>query len=89
MGQCQFTYRLQVPAATLLEQIQQLAKEFEGELQGDEQAGQFSLSLLIGRIVGQYTVHEEQLQLTITAKPFWVGCDTIDATIRNYLSALA
>lgn len=89
MAQCQFTYRLQVPAAALLEQIQQLAQEYEGEIQGDEQAGRLRLPLFIGTIVGEYTIVGDELQLNITQKPFLVGCGTIDATIRKYLTALA
>ncbi len=89
MAQCQFTYRLQVPAETLLEQIRQLAEEYQGEIQGDEHSGRLRLSLFIGTIQGEYTIAGDELQLTITQKPFLVGCGTIDATIRQYLSALA
>ncbi len=89
MGQCQFNYQLKEPVAVLLAQIQQLAKEYGGGFQGDESSGQISLTMLIGTIAGEYTIAGDQLQLTITKKPFLVGCATIDATIRQYLPALA
>ncbi|MGQ9920401.1 MAG: hypothetical protein ACUVRZ_03620 [Desulfobacca sp.] len=89
MGQCQFSYQLREPAAVLLGQIQQIAKEYGGEFQGDEKSGQLSLSSWIGTIAAEYTIDGDQLQLTVTEKPFLVGCATIDATIRQYLPALA
>lgn len=89
MGQCQFSYQLKEPAAVLLAQIRQLAEEYQGEIQGNEESGQIRLTLLIGTIEGEYKVTGDQLQLTITKKPFLVGCGMIDATIRQYLPVLA
>ncbi len=89
MGQCQFSYKLKEPAAVLLAQIRQLAEEYRGEFQGNEESGQIRLTLLIGTIEGEYNVTGDQLLLTITKKPFLVGCGTIDATIRQYLPVLA
>ncbi len=89
MAPCRLEYRLQVPAAELVEQVRNLAKEYQGEFQGDEHSGVLSLPLLLGTIGGEYTIADGQLTLQITTKPFWVGCETIDATIKQYLPALA
>jgi hypothetical protein len=89
MGQCKFSYQLKEPAAELLAQIQQLAKEYGGEFQGDDKSGYLAIKMFIGTIAGEYTIAGDQLELTITKKPFLVGCATIDATIRQYLPVLA
>lgn len=88
MGQCQLVYRLKEPAAALLEQIRDLAREYQGEVQGNEHSGKLSLPLLIGTIDGEYTITGDQLELIITKKPFLLGCQTIDAVIRQYLTTL-
>ena len=89
MGQGQLTFQLKVPAAELLGQIQKLAKDYNGQLQGDDKSGHVSLKILIGTIEGDYTINGDQLTLNVTKKPFLVGYQTISATIKEYLSGLA
>jgi hypothetical protein len=86
---CQFTYRLQVPVATVLEQIRQLAEQYQGEFHGDEHSGRIGLTLFLGSIAGTYTINGDELRLEITQKPFLLGCGAIDAVIRQYLPVLA
>ena len=89
MGQCQLTFQIQVPAAELLSQIQELAKEHEGQLKGDEKSGHVSLQFILGSIEGDYTIEGNKLHLNITKKPFLIGCETIDFTIKEYIAGLA
>ena len=89
MSHSQLTFQLAVPASELLSQIQKLAQEYNGQLQGDEKSGQVSLSILIGTIQGDYTIEGDNLTLNITKKPFLVGYETIGATIKEYLTGLA
>ncbi len=89
MGQGQLTFQLKVPAAELLSQIQKLAQEYNGQLQGDEKSGHVSLRILVGTIEGDYTVNDNKLILNVTKKPFLVGYETISSTIKHYLTGLA
>jgi hypothetical protein len=89
MGQCQLTFQIQVPPAELLSQIQKLAKEYEGQLKGDEKSGHVSLQFIVGSIEGDYTIAGNKLHLNITKKPFLIGCETIGSTIKGYLAGLA
>ena len=89
MGQCQLTFQIKVPAAELLSQIQELANEHEGQLQGDEKSGHVFLHFILGSIEGDYTIEGNKLHLNITKKPFLIGCEIIGSTIKEYLSGLA
>jgi hypothetical protein len=89
MGQEQLTFHLKVPAAELLSQIQNLAQEHNGQLQGDEKSGHVSLRILVGTIEGDYSITDNQLNLNITKKPFLIGYETIGSTIKQYLAGLA
>ncbi|MBM4287391.1 MAG: hypothetical protein FJ135_04435 [Deltaproteobacteria bacterium] len=89
MGQCLLTFQMTVPADELLRRIAKLTQEYQGRLQGDEKSGTFSLNFVLGSIEGDYNVEGEQLLLNITKKPFLLGCDTINATIKEYLRGIA
>ena len=89
MGRCQLTFQIQVPVEELLSQIQELAKEYEGQFKGDEKSGHVSLQLIVGSIEGDYTIEGNKLHLNITKKPFLIGCETIGSTIKGFLAGLA
>ncbi len=89
MAPCQLTYQIRVPVAELLSQVQKLARENNGLFQGDEKSGRLALEFILGNIEGNYTIEADRLRLTITKKPFLVGCETIDSTIKAYLTGLA
>jgi hypothetical protein len=89
MGQGQLTFQIKVPAAELLNQIQKLAQEYSGQLQGDEKSGHVSLRIFVGTIEGDYAIDGDKLTLNITKKPFLVGYETISTTIKEFLTGLA
>ena len=89
MAHCQFTYQIQVPVAELLSQVEALARDHNGRFQGDETSGSLAVEFILGRLEGNYTIEGHSLVLTITRKPFLVGCETIDAIIKTYLAGLA
>lgn len=89
MNQEQLTFQLSVPPAEILTQIRNLAQKYDGQLHGDEKSGHVSLRLFVGTIEADYTVSGDTLALTIIKKPFLVGYETINATIKDYLSGLA
>jgi hypothetical protein len=74
MAVCDFTYKLTVPPAELLQEISKLVQEFKGELQGDEQSGTFQFDIMMGRLVG---------------KPFLIGAGIINQTIKEYVRGLS
>lgn len=55
-----------------------------GEFAGDEFAGRFSGKSPLGPIEGRYTIQGESIRITITSKPMFVPCGTIEERIRKY-----
>jgi hypothetical protein len=82
-------FQLKRPAAEILTQIQELAKQYGGNIQGDEKSGCVSIEFILGSIKGDYTFEGDQLILDITHKPFLVGNETIRSTIREHVTGLA
>jgi hypothetical protein len=56
-----------------------------GDFAGDDIAGNFSLSLGIGSVSGEYTVQNQNMNIRIHNKPVLVGCGMIEREIRKYL----
>jgi hypothetical protein len=88
MGQSPLTFKIQAPTAELLSQVQKLAQEYGGQLQGDEQSGHIALPFILATIEGDYNVEGDQLYLMITKKPFLIGYETISSLIRENVPAL-
>ena len=88
MEQCQLSFQIKMTLAELLDQIQQLTKQYNGRLTGDEKSGHFSLQFL-GSIEGDYIIEGNKLHINITKKPLMIGCEVIGSTIKQFLTAVA
>ncbi len=89
MAVCDFTYKLTVPPAELLQEITRLVQDFEGEFKGDEQSGTFQFGIMMGTLVGKYQVTGDEVSIEILEKPFLIGCGIISQTIKEYLRGLS
>ena len=58
-----------------------------GTFTGDNTAGKFLLSTLIGNIAGEYTVNASTLDIEITDKPMFLGCSQIESELRKRINA--
>jgi hypothetical protein len=85
----QLTFQLSAPSGDILGQIQKLAQQYGGQMQGDAQAGQVSFKTPVGLIQSDYVIDADKLILTITEKPFLVGYDLIKKTIKDNVAGLA
>lgn len=54
-----------------------------GTFAGDTMAGNFQVSFFGNKIVGNYTVSGQNLQVSITDKPFMVPCSAIEGFLKN------
>ena len=82
-------FQLERPVTEVLSQIQELAQQYGGEIQGDEESGYVAMDFILGSIKGDYMIKGEQLHLNITKKPFLVSHETIRATIKEHVTGLA
>jgi hypothetical protein len=85
----QLTFQLKKPAAEILKQIRGFARQYGGDIQGDEKSGHVAIDFILGSIKGDYTIEGDQLHLNVTTKPFLISYETIKSTIRDHVIGLA
>lgn len=56
-----------------------------GTFEGDENTGNFHLTVFGNTIKGSYDTLPQQLNITITHKPFFLPCGTIEGFLRKQL----
>lgn len=57
----------------------------EGFFVGDTSSGQFSFLMISSQLIGNYTLEEDKLRISIVKQPWLLSCNTIEAEIRKYL----
>ena len=57
-----------------------------GNFNGDTNRGDFQVSVFGNKIVGDYTVSGQTMQINITDKPFMVPCSAIEGFLKNQLT---
>ncbi len=61
-------------------------KNFEGQFNGDINAGDFTLSVLGGNFKGSFKKIRNRIDWNIESKPFFIPCSVIENFLRNHLS---
>ncbi|NTS43586.1 hypothetical protein HRG84_22090 [Flavisolibacter sp. BT320] len=56
-----------------------------GDFNGDTNSGDFTVSVFGNKIVGNYTVSGNTLNIAITDKPFMVPCSAIEGFLKGQL----
>ena len=56
-----------------------------GNFNGDTNRGEFNVSVFGNKIVGNYTVTGQTLNISITDKPFMVPCNAIEGFLKGQL----
>ena len=85
MAACNFTVPYTGSAQTILAKARSAVQGQGGNFNGDETAGNFDLSVFGNTIKGSYTVSGQELNITITDKPFLIPCNTIEGFLKNQL----
>ena len=57
-----------------------------GSFTGDTNRGDFQVSVFGNKIIGNYTVGGQTLNINITDKPFMVPCNAIESFLKNQLT---
>lgn len=82
---CQFTIPFTGRPNDILSKAKFAIHSQDGTFNGDESAGDFSVSVLGSIIKGSYAVAGQQLNIVIESKPFLIPCSTIESFLRNKL----
>ena len=62
-------------------------KSAGGSIQGDARSGEFSVPVpVLGVVAGKYVVVANELQMTITQKPFVLRCGSIQSYVHKHFS---
>jgi len=86
MSACTFTVPFSGDTETVLNKAKAAIEKQGGTFSGDENAGAFHLSVMNNTIAGSYTVSGNELTMTITDKPFFVPCSTIESMLKSKLA---
>jgi hypothetical protein len=86
MSSCTFTVPFSGDADTILNKAKTAVENQGGTFTGDNTKGSFHVSLLSNNVAGSYVVEGQELTLTITDKPFFVPCNTIESFLKSKLA---
>ena len=85
MAACNFSIPFSGNAGNVLAKARSAVQSQGGTFQGDEQAGNFHLSVFGNTIAGAYTVTGQTMEVIISEKPFLLPCSTIEGFLKAQL----
>lgn len=85
MAKCSFTFQFPISAQELVSKVENAIRGAGGELDGDAQAGFFSVPTPVGVIEGSYAVSGQSIQIDVLEKPTFLSCALIDKTLKMIL----
>ena len=86
MSACNFTIPFTKSAMDVLEKAKKTVESQGGNFTGDENSGNFDVSIFGNTVVGSYAVIGQELNFDITDKPFLVPCNMIENFLKSQLN---
>ena len=83
---CDFSIPFSGSADDVLAKARKAVEGQGGNFNGDTNRGDFHVSVFGNKIVGDYTVSGQTMQINITDKPFMVPCSAIEGFLKNQLT---
>ena len=83
---CEFSLPFSGDAEGVLAKARRAVEGQGGNFNGDTNSGNFQVSVFGNKIVGNYTVSGQNMQINITDKPFMVPCSAIEGFLKNQLT---
>lgn len=82
-----FKISIEKDLSSMLKEVENAIIESGGEFEGDTSKGVFSGKSILGKIKGEYaSLSEEEIEITITKKPFIAPTKKIESAIREYFT---
>lgn len=82
---CDFSIPFSGNAESILEKARSAVQSQGGDFTGDTSSGNFNVSVFGNKIVGNYAVSGQTLNINITDKPFMVPCSAIESFLKGQL----
>jgi hypothetical protein len=86
MSICSFSIPFTGDAESILAKAKAAIQSQSGDFTGDANSGNFEVSLFANSIKGYYNVSGQNLNLTITEKPFLISCSSIESILKSKIS---
>ncbi|MDB5201141.1 MAG: hypothetical protein JWQ27_550 [Ferruginibacter sp.] len=83
---CTFNLPFTGSVAESLQKAKSAVEGQSGTFNGDENSGEFALSVFGNNIAGSYTVTGHMLNIIISDKPFMVPCSMIESFLQKQIS---
>jgi hypothetical protein len=83
MSSCNFSIAFSGTTESILEKAKAAVQSQNGNFTGDVNSGNFEVSVFGNLIKGHYTVSGQNLNLTITDKPFLIPCSTMESFLKS------
>lgn len=83
---CEFSIQFSGNAEEVLAKAKNAVEKQGGNFDGDSSKGDFNVSVFGNKIVGDYTVSGQNLNINISDKPFMVPCSAIESFLKNQLA---
>ena len=83
MSACNFSIPFSGEAGIILEKAKAAIEGQQGVFTGDSNSGNFEVTVFGNMIRGTYLVIGQDLDITITKKPFIIPCSTIEGLLRS------
>lgn len=82
---CDFSIPFSGDPQAMLAKARSAVQGQGGDFNGNAGGGDFNVSVFGNKIVGNYTVSEQMLNVSITDKPFMVPCSAIESFLKGQL----
>ena len=86
MSTCNFSIPFSGEADAILAKAKAAVESQNGDFNGDINSGSFEVSVFANLIKGYYSVSGQNLNLTVTHKPFLIPCSTIESFLKSKIS---
>lgn len=86
MADCNFRIPFSGDAGSVVGKAKASVQGQGGNFNGDDNGGQFNVSVFGSTIAGNYSIVGNEMEVTITDKPFMIPCSTIEGFLKNQLT---
>ena len=85
MAACEFKIPFSVPLAGMVEKARQVVESQGGQFTGNDQEGQFHVSIMGNTVKGSYRAEGSDLHVQIDEKPVFAPCSLIEGYLKQQL----
>ena len=82
-----FEIEVNTSKSSTYERMKTAVAQANGEFSGDENSGSFEIPVAVGRISGNYELHENRIAVDIRKKPFLVSMRMIEDALTGFIES--